>query len=323
MYDTENQRSKPWLFGLIAMALLIGGGLVIGIGASEPGAVDQLPAAPVRGMSDPNASALAAGEEDRAGRPVLQVTAGLAGAAADSPSSAPAGGSTSTTASPAASVSTVAPASSTSTTALVVDPGLTSTTVAASESTTSSSALSSEPTTTMPPVTGPTSSTTGPSGGALTAVELELARLTNELRTNPNGPLRREGAVINCDGRIPIDPATGLYQPVGGLSIDATASIEVARDWSSQLTTNLQHRPQAGIGALQGAGIDVAAAGENIAYHNFPDTAMRHFVGWRESDGHFCNMMDPTFTRLGVGEITRPDGFSFATQNFFSVRSEG
>ena len=49
---------------------------------------------------------------------------------------------------------------------------------------------------------------------------------------------------------------------------------------------------------------------------------MRHFVGWRESDGHFCNMMDPTFTHFGVGEITRPDGFSFATQNFFSLRAE-
>ncbi len=321
MYDTENQRSKPWLVGLVAIALVVGGGLAVGIGSSEPGAVDQLPAAPVRGMADQDASALPAGEEDIADRPVLAVTAGLAGAAADSSPTVPGEGNTSTTAA-AATVTTAAPASS-STTALVVGAESTSTTAPASDSSTSSSFPASESTTTVPQGTDPTSSTTAPDSNGLTAVELELARLTNELRTNPNGPLRREGPVINCDGRIPIDAATGLYQPVGELSIDPGASIQVARDWSSQLTTNLQHRPQAGIEALQLAGIDVAAAGENIAYHNFPDTAMRHFVGWRESDGHFCNMMDPTFSRLGVGEITRPDGFSFATQNFFSLRSDG
>jgi uncharacterized protein YkwD len=71
--------------------------------------------------------------------------------------------------------------------------------------------------------------------------------------------------------------------------------------------------------ALEEAGIPVWTAGENVAYHNYPDTAFRHFVGWRESDGHFCNLMDPEFTHLGVGEVTRADGVSYAAQNFFSL----
>jgi hypothetical protein len=301
--------------GLFAIALVVGGGLALGIGGSDSDVAGELPGS-VQGMADPNAPALPAGEEDLDGRPVLQVTTGEA-ATIQTPST-PAPESTSSTPTTAASVVTVAPASSSTAPAIVVDPTSTTTPGSTSESAPSSTSTpTGESTSTS--VAAASTSTTAPSGG-LNAVELELARLTNELRTNPNGPLRREGPVIDCDGRVPVNPGSGLYESVASLTIDQTASLKVAREWSAQLTTDLQHRPQAGIAALQGAGIDVAAAGENIAYHNFPDTAMRHFVGWRESDGHFCNMMDPTFTHIGVGEITRADGFSFATQNFFSFR---
>jgi hypothetical protein len=154
----------------------------------------------------------------------------------------------------------------------------------------------------------------------LTPVELELARLTNELRADPDGPLRREGPVTDCDGRIAIDPDTGGYRPAPTLAVSAEASLRVARPWSVELAADFRHRPEAGIGALQEAGVAVLAAGENIAYHNFDDTAMRHFVGWRESDGHFCNMMDPAFTHLAIGEHAGADGFSYATQNLFSLQ---
>ncbi len=303
MDHTAHQRRYPWLIGFVALAALAVGVVAFGLGRSGPAPVDRLPGSPVQGMADPNAPALSGGGDGVAGRPVLQVTTGADAGAPGSAGSLPADGSpagasaaTESAAVPVPS-STTAPSADPSTT----DPGSgpTSTTVAGDPSTT----------------------TSPPEGDAdLTAIELEMARLTNELRTNPNGPLRREGAVIDCDGRIPIDPATGQYQPVEALIVDPVASVQVARVWSSQLTTELQHRPQAGIAALQGAGIEVTSAGENIAYHNFSDTASRHFAGWRESDGHFCNMMDPTFTHVGVGEVTRSDGFSFATQNFFAIR---
>ena len=153
----------------------------------------------------------------------------------------------------------------------------------------------------------------------LSTVELEIVRLTNELRTDPNGPLHRHGPLIDCDGRIPVDRNAGVYLPVAAVAVDPVASERVSRPWAGQLTTDLGHRPRAGVEALEEAGIAVWVAGENIAYHNYPDTAFRHFAGWRESDGHFCNLMDPEFTHVGIGEVRGADGLSYAAQNFYSL----
>ena len=159
-----------------------------------------------------------------------------------------------------------------------------------------------------------------PPANELSAIEIEIVRLTNELRTNPNGPLAREGAVIDCDGRILLNEAGDGYAPIGAVEAHLAASLQVARPWSAQMTRdNFVHQDNAGVPALQAAGVEVRSAGENIAWHTFPDIATTHFEGWRESDGHFCNLMDPGFTFIGVGEVTK-DGTSFATQNFFSTR---
>ncbi len=233
-------------------------------------------------------------------------------------SSAPS--STSTEAVP----STAAPSTSPSSPILPTTAESTSSTDSVQSSSTTSpvSPTTSTAPTTVPQTTVPPSSstTTAPAGGSLNAVEQEIARLTNELRTNPNGPLKRQGPVIDCGGRIRVDGQTNRYEPIAAVAIHEVASLQVARPWSAQMTTNLQHRPRAGVPALEAAGISVWSAGENIAYHNYPDKALNHFVGWRESDGHFCNMMDPGFTHLGVGEVTKSSGISYATQNFFSIR---
>lgn len=220
---------------------------------------------------------------------------------------------TTTTAAPvssttALSTTTTAPAS-TSTMAT------TATTVPTDSSTTvpdQGSSTTDAPTTTAPP-------TTVPDAGSLNAVELEIARLTNELRTEPNGRLKRQGPVPDCDGALRVDRATGVYESLAPVEIHKVASLEVARPWSAQMTRNLQHRPKAGGPALQAAGIPAVSYGENIAFHNYPEKAMQHFVGWRESDGHFCNMMIPQWSHLGVGEVTKANGDSFATQNFFHM----
>ena len=191
------------------------------------------------------------------------------------------------------------------------------------EATTSTAVQSTKPPTTRPPVTLPpeTSAPTTTGGGSLNAIEREIARLTNELRTNPNGSLKRQGPVINCGGRIRVNGAGNGYEAIGALSLHEGASLQVARPWSAQMSrSNFKHRPNAGVDALQAIGISIRSAGENIAYHSYSDKAMTHFTGWRESDGHFCNMMDPGFTHIGVGEVTKSDGLSYATQNFFSTR---
>ncbi|MGH1490275.1 MAG: CAP domain-containing protein, partial [Acidimicrobiales bacterium] len=129
--------------------------------------------------------------------------------------------------------------------------------------------------------------------GELNEIEREILRLTNELRTDPNGPLRRQGPVIDCGGRVRV-AKSGKYEPIGKVEGHLVASLQVSRPWSAQMTVrNFEHQPRAGVEALQNAGIQVRSAGENIAYTSYPDKAQRFFTGWRESDGHFCNMMDP------------------------------
>jgi uncharacterized protein YkwD len=155
----------------------------------------------------------------------------------------------------------------------------------------------------------------------LSEVEVEIARLTNELRTDPNGRLRRQGSVTNCGGRVPLN-SDGGYKAAPALKIDELVSIEVARTWSAQMTiARFEHRPNAGWDVIAALRPDLRGVGENIAYHNYSDVAMRHFAGWRESEGHFCNMMDPGFTHLAVGEDTDANGVSFATQNFLRFRN--
>jgi uncharacterized protein YkwD len=230
--------------------------------------------------------------------------------AADATTTMAAGTDTSMTDASDATTSTTVAGSTESSVAETTETTAEATTTTVADETTPSSDAATSTT-----VAAPAASST------LNDIEREIARLTNELRTNPNGPLKRQGAAIDCGGRILVDLSSGQYQSISALTLDQTASLQVARPWSQQMTTtNFEHQARAGIPALQAAGISVRSAGENIAYHNYPDKAMNHFVGWRESDGHFCNMMDPNFTHIGVGEVTKSDGISYATQNFFSTR---
>ncbi len=286
-------------------------------------------------------------------RPTLDVAAASANAGVDEnlPTTTSSSTTTSTTSTTIATTTTAAPTTTTmvptsleeasttvnadqmSTTSEGTDSSSTSTTPDSTETTvdqgTSTTADQGTTTSSMVATTTgeSTTSTTGTptttDSGGLNEVEAEILRLTNELRTNPNGPLARQGPVIDCDGNVRLDES-GKYEPIGAVEGHLVASLQVARPWSAQMTIdNFQHRPRAGVGALQEAGIEVRAAGENIAYTSYADKAQRFFTGWRESDGHFCNMMNPNYTHLGVGEVTKPDqGFnvSFATQNFFAIR---
>lgn len=189
-------------------------------------------------------------------------------------------------------------------------------------------AAPAKPTETQPPATTAAPkpapapalpNTPAPSGGSASDIERRIADLTNQLRTNPNGPLKRTGNVPTCNGNVKIDPATGQPLPVPALRFDDRVSVEMARPWSAQLSpNNFKHR-QNQQAVLQSLGISPRTWGENIAHHAPPkgDPAMFHFTQWRQSDGHFCNMMNGSFTAIGVGEHQHGGG-SFATQNFFA-----
>jgi len=159
-------------------------------------------------------------------------------------------------------------------------------------------------------------------------IEIEIFRLTNAIRANPSGPLARQGPLPDCVGddfyQIEIDPATGHPKPAPLLTLDETVSMKMARPWSIQMDNSdtMGHR-QDQIEFLESIGIMPGVSGENVAWssgYSQSDAAMVHFTGWRQSDtGHYCAMMAPAYTHVGVGHHMGADKF-WATQNFYAPR---
>ncbi|MEM7340356.1 MAG: hypothetical protein AAF467_16985 [Actinomycetota bacterium] len=169
-----------------------------------------------------------------------------------------------------------------------------------------------------------------PAPAAFSAVEQELFRLTNALRANPSGPLRRQSPLPACVDdefyEIEIDPSTAHPVPAPALAADIRTSEALATDWARTMhqTEVFEHRPSSaqeqGYAAL---GIAAAAWGENIAWasgYDRAEVARVHFEGWRESDtGHYCTLITPRFNNIGLGELA-VEGESWAVQNFYEAR---
>jgi len=65
---------------------------------------------------------------------------------------------------------------------------------------------------------------------------------------------------------------------------------------------------------LRAAGVNWGSYGENIALgQNTPPDVMQ---AWMTSDGHRRNILDPSFTHLGVGVHTSYGGGPWWTQEF-------
>ena len=163
----------------------------------------------------------------------------------------------------------------------------------------------------------------------LTGVEKEIVRLTNELRAKPDGPLKRVGPTPECvldSEDIEFDPATGHPKPVPALIVNEAVSVQMARDWSQQMANAdaMSHRSGDSQNAIYAAlGISWTNRGENVAWaFGYAESAIARlfFNGWRESAGHYCNMMSGAFTHIGVGHVRTEAGKDFATQNFYRPR---
>jgi uncharacterized protein YkwD len=61
-------------------------------------------------------------------------------------------------------------------------------------------------------------------------------------------------------------------------------------------------------------------AGENIAYGNV--TADQMMTMWMNSAGHRANILNPRFTRIGVGAVRTTSGRWWGTQDFVTVSSD-
>lgn len=223
-------------------------------------------------------------------------------------------GSSSTAAAAPSSTSESAPTTVVATTSTSTDDGSDTSPTSNSGSSTSQTAVSF-PTTIVRP--------------GLTEIEREIVRLTNSLRANPSGPLRRVGPMPECvleSDDIELDPETGHPKPARKLTPSEPVSVRMSRDWSQRMadTDAMTHRSAESQDLIYSElGIDWAARGENVAWavgYNLSDVAQLFFGGWRESDGHYCNMMSGSFTEIGVGHVRTAGGKDFATQNFYRPR---
>ena len=197
---------------------------------------------------------------------------------------------------PKASVETTAPSSTTTT---------------AKPTTASTAASSSTTAATQPP----------PATGGLTGVEAEVARMTNELRTNPNGPLARKKAQPSC---VQVDGG-GKVTAVPALTVSEAVSLNMSRPWSVDMNSRntMDHRSQeSALAIYTQLGISPRAYGENVAWfqgYSDAQAAQVLFEGWRESDGHYCNMMSASYTSFGVG-VYKGSSRTWGTQNFYASR---
>jgi uncharacterized protein YkwD len=74
---------------------------------------------------------------------------------------------------------------------------------------------------------------------------------------------------------------------------------------------------------MKAAGIDFRAVGENIQRNKYFDDPVAEAVrGWMASDGHRKAILDPRFSRSGVGITIDEEGELFFTQLFMRPKSE-
>ena len=90
-----------------------------------------------------------------------------------------------------------------------------------------------------------------------------------------------------------------------------------AAPWSTHMavTSTLVHQSLAPI-----LRCPAQAAGENIAYGNV--TADQMMAMWMNSAGHRANILNPRFTRIGVGAVRTTSGRWWAAQDFVTVSSD-
>jgi uncharacterized protein YkwD len=101
---------------------------------------------------------------------------------------------------------------------------------------------------------------------------------------------------------------------LGGLSVSGHMT-SVARQWAQTMAANgsLTHNPSYFSQILQG--VDCSTVAENIAYRRPGDAAAVH-AQLMASAGHAANVLDGSFSLIGVGAVTDADGTLWVVQNF-------
>jgi hypothetical protein len=102
---------------------------------------------------------------------------------------------------------------------------------------------------------------------------------------------------------------------VAPLTVDAELT-GLARDWAAQMAAagKISHANPISEGVTQ----DWQKLGENVGKGPSVDPIMNAFIA---SPGHYANLMDPAFTRIGVG-VVWADGVLYTTHRFMQLRGE-
>lgn len=100
------------------------------------------------------------------------------------------------------------------------------------------------------------------------------------------------------------------------LTVDSSMSA-AAQTRAQEIQTSFSHTRPNGSSfstALDAAGVSYRSAGENIAYGQ--NSAAQVMQGWMNSSGHRANILNGSFTRIGVGHYKSASGVDYWTQLF-------
>lgn len=103
---------------------------------------------------------------------------------------------------------------------------------------------------------------------------------------------------------------------LGALTVDAGIE-KAALVRAKEIQSSFSHTRPNGAGfstALQEAGVNYRASGENIAWgQRSPEEVV---TGWMNSPSHRANIMNGNYSRIGVGHLQNADGVSYWVQLF-------
>jgi hypothetical protein len=93
--------------------------------------------------------------------------------------------------------------------------------------------------------------------------------------------------------------------------------VEAARSWARWMgeRRNLRHADD----IVSGAPDDWTKAGENVGRGGTVDAVWEAFM---DSPSHAANVLDPAFTRIGVGVVRTPDGVLYTAHRFAGTVSD-
>ena len=155
---------------------------------------------------------------------------------------------------------------------------------------------------------------------ALVAVLLSPALSPLPAAAGPDNPGSDEAAFISM-----INSARAK-QGIAPLQVDGELT-GLARAWASEMAGGTcGQRPSDGrngichAGSLSaGVSADWVKLGENVGMGGDAQAVMQGFLN---SSGHYKNLMDPAFTRIGVGVVWSENGALYTTHRFMQVAGE-